>query len=89
MRFKPPEEKEEAQELLRRGYSESDINLFNSKGKLIISSQPMIYQKGFRDFQMGYASAMAWMLLLAVGLVTAVLFRTSRSWVFYNDGSNS
>ncbi|HYG37439.1 MAG TPA: ATP-binding protein [Cytophagales bacterium] len=27
-------------------YSESDINLFNSKGRLIISSQPIIYEKG-------------------------------------------
>jgi multiple sugar transport system permease protein len=48
-----------------------------------------LYERGFQDFRMGYASAMAWMLLLAVGLVTAVLFRTSRSWVFYNDGSSS
>ena len=46
-----------------------------------------LYERGFQDFRMGYASAMAWMLLLAVALVTAVLFRTSRSWVFYNDGS--
>ena len=48
-----------------------------------------LYERRFQDLRMGYASAMAWMLLLAVGLVTAVLFRTSRSWVFYNDGSNS
>jgi multiple sugar transport system permease protein len=42
-----------------------------------------LYQRGFVDFRMGYASAMAWVLLLAVAAVTALLFRTSRRWVFY------
>jgi multiple sugar transport system permease protein len=42
-----------------------------------------LYQKGFVEFRMGYASAMAWLLLAAIALVTAVLFRTSRRWVFY------
>jgi multiple sugar transport system permease protein len=32
---------------------------------------------------MGYASAMAWVLLLAVALCTALLFKTSGRWVFY------
>lgn len=42
-----------------------------------------LYDRGFVASHMGYASAMAWVLLLAVGAVTAILFRTSRSWVFY------
>ncbi len=42
-----------------------------------------LYERGFSDFDMGYASAMAWVLLLTIAVVTAVLFRTSRSWVFY------
>jgi len=44
-----------------------------------------LYQKGFGDFQFGYASAMAWVLLAVVGIVTAILFRLSRLWVFYAD----
>ncbi|MBP8535070.1 carbohydrate ABC transporter permease [Streptomyces sp. MK37H] len=45
-----------------------------------------LYDRGFTASHMGYASAMAWALLLAIGVVTAVLFRTSRAWVFYaND----
>ncbi|MGW8949450.1 carbohydrate ABC transporter permease [Streptomyces sp. NPDC055709] len=44
-----------------------------------------LYDRGFVASHMGYASAMAWVLLLAIGAVTAVLFRTSRSWVFYAD----
>ncbi|WJK39118.1 sugar ABC transporter permease [Solwaraspora sp. WMMA2056] len=42
-----------------------------------------LYDRGFTDFRMGYASAMAWMLLLGVGLVTTLLFRTARGWVHY------
>ena len=44
-----------------------------------------LYERGFTEFSMGYASAMAWVLLAAVALITAVLFRTSRYWVFYGD----
>jgi multiple sugar transport system permease protein len=44
-----------------------------------------LYEKGFGDFQFGYASAMAWVLLAVVGIVTAILFRLSRLWVFYGD----
>jgi multiple sugar transport system permease protein len=48
-----------------------------------------LYQRGFTDFRMGYASAMAWALLVAVGLVTALFFRLSRGWVFYAGESRS
>ncbi|MFC7265540.1 carbohydrate ABC transporter permease [Streptomyces lutosisoli] len=44
-----------------------------------------LYQKGFRESQMGFASAMAWMLLLAVALVTAVLFWSQKRWVHYEE----
>jgi multiple sugar transport system permease protein len=44
-----------------------------------------IYQQGFTYFQMGYASAMAWMLLLVIGTFSAIAFITSRYWVFYQD----
>ncbi|WP_329544642.1 MULTISPECIES: sugar ABC transporter permease [unclassified Streptomyces] len=47
-----------------------------------------LYERGFSASHMGYASAMAWVLLLAIGAVTLVLFKTSRSWVFYaNEGA--
>ena len=42
-----------------------------------------LYQRGFVDFRMGYASAMAWLLLVVIGAITLLLFRTSRRWVFY------
>ncbi|MEU7488879.1 sugar ABC transporter permease [Streptomyces sp. NPDC042319] len=46
-----------------------------------------LYQKGFKEAQMGFASAMAWMLLLAVALVTAVLFRSQKRWVHYEEAA--
>ncbi|MFC6088035.1 carbohydrate ABC transporter permease [Saccharothrix lopnurensis] len=42
-----------------------------------------LYQRGFTDFRMGYASAMAWVLLVVVALLTALVFRGSKRWVFY------
>ena len=44
-----------------------------------------LYEKGFGSFQMGYASAMAWFLLLIVAGMTAVNFLASKYWVFYDD----
>jgi multiple sugar transport system permease protein len=44
-----------------------------------------LYQAGFEDFEMGYASAMAWVLLVVIGIITAVIFRSARLWVFYGD----
>lgn len=42
-----------------------------------------LYRRAFNDFQMGYASAMAWVLLLIIAFFTAISFRLSRYWVFY------
>jgi len=42
-----------------------------------------LYQAGFKDFQMGYAAAMAWALLLVIGCFTAIIFRSSSYWVHY------
>jgi multiple sugar transport system permease protein len=42
-----------------------------------------LYQKGFKDFQMGYAASMAWVLLLVIAVFTALIFRSSSHWVFY------
>ena len=44
-----------------------------------------LYQKGFGQFDMGYASAMAWVLLLIIGIFTAINFIASKYWVFYDD----
>jgi multiple sugar transport system permease protein len=45
-----------------------------------------LYQSGFTDYEMGYASAMAWVFLVAVAVITAGLFSTGKFWVHYGDG---
>ncbi len=45
-----------------------------------------LYLQGWTYHEMGYASAMAWVLLLIIGLLTALVFRTSGLWVSYGVG---
>jgi multiple sugar transport system permease protein len=47
-----------------------------------------LYLEGFGESHMGYASALAWVFLVAVGLLTVVLFSTGRFWVHYSDGGD-
>ncbi|MEV4286191.1 sugar ABC transporter permease [Nonomuraea bangladeshensis] len=44
-----------------------------------------LYQRGFGNFDMGYASALAWLLLLIIAGFTAVNFWAARFWVVYDD----
>jgi multiple sugar transport system permease protein len=44
-----------------------------------------LYQRGFGSFQMGYASALAWLLLLIIAAFTALNFLLAKRWVFYGD----
>ena len=43
----------------------------------------LLYQHGFADFQMGYASAMSVLLLVVSFAVTLVIVVNSRRWVHY------
>ncbi len=45
-----------------------------------------LFEKAFEDLQMGYASALAWILFIIVMAITLVLLRTSYRWVFYEAG---
>ena len=44
-----------------------------------------LYEEAFANFRMGYASALAWLLLVIIGIFTAIAFLTSRYWVYYED----
>jgi multiple sugar transport system permease protein len=44
-----------------------------------------LYRRAFETFQMGYGSAMAWILLLIIAFFTALIFKSSRYWVFYES----
>lgn len=44
-----------------------------------------IYDMTFGKYKMGYASAMSWILFVIIMIFTALTFRYSKYWVFYND----
>ena len=65
--------------------------IFNS-GFLITNGGPLdstnfyaiyLYEVGFQFLRMGYASAMAWLLLVIIGAFTALVFLSQKYWVHY------
>jgi multiple sugar transport system permease protein len=44
-----------------------------------------LYRKAFEQFQMGYASALAWILFLIVLAMTLLVIRSSSLWVYYES----
>jgi multiple sugar transport system permease protein len=42
-----------------------------------------LYQRAFKYYQMGYGSAMAWVLVVIIGAFTVLLFKSSSAWVYY------
>ncbi len=44
-----------------------------------------IYNKAFLASQMGYASALSWVLLFVIMIVTGVIFFTAKHWVYYES----
>ncbi len=46
-----------------------------------------LYNEGFRNGRFGYASALAWVLVVLAAVVITITFRTSEKWVYYEtDG---
>jgi len=43
-----------------------------------------LYRKAFDQFQMGYASALAWVIFLAIACLSYLVFRSSPHWVYYD-----
>ncbi len=44
-----------------------------------------LFNKAFRDFQMGYASAMAWFLFIIIFAATMLNLKLSSKWVYYES----
>ena len=49
----------------------------------------LLYDNSFRYFNMGYASALAWFFFIIIMLCTAIVFKTQKYWVYYEDGGNN
>jgi multiple sugar transport system permease protein len=44
-----------------------------------------LYKRAFVTLEMGYSSAMAWILLIVIAFFTALVFRSSSYWVYYES----
>ncbi len=44
-----------------------------------------VYQQAFEYSKFGYASALAWFMLIIIVLFTSLIFKSSSGWVYYND----
>lgn len=44
-----------------------------------------LFNEAFKFFRMGYASALAWVLLIIIGVFTALAFLSSKYWVHYDN----
>ncbi|MBB4346331.1 MULTISPECIES: carbohydrate ABC transporter permease [Rhizobiaceae] len=48
-----------------------------------------IYEEAFKKFNMGYASAIAWVLFAIIMILTIVAFWSSKKWVYYAGDKRS
>lgn len=63
-----------------------------TESKIITDGGPMnstltyvlyLYRSAFTNFHMGYSCALAWILVLIIGVATLLLFKSQKSWVHY------
>lgn len=61
------------------------INIISDGGKSSgsISMVTLIYEEAFKNYNFGYASAEAWILVLFIMIVTLINFRMQKRWVHY------
>ncbi len=46
-----------------------------------------LYRTAFSESRMGYASALSWFLFVIILVLTVLIFRSARSWVYYEDNT--
>lgn len=47
-----------------------------------------VFRRCFTYYEMGYGCALSWILLIMVGIVTLIIFKSSKYWVYYESGSD-
>ena len=45
-----------------------------------------VYNQAFKYNHMGYACAMSWFMLVIMSIITLIIFKTSKFWVFSEGG---
>ena len=61
------------------------INIISDGGKSSgsVSLVVLVYEEAFKNYNFGYASAEAWILVLFILAVTLINFRFQKKWVHY------
>ena len=54
-------------------------------GQSLLFYSIYLYKQAFTFFHMGYASALAWLLFMVALVITLLIFRSARLWVFYSS----
>ena len=65
--------------------TDAAANLGDPQGSMLFYAI-YLFQQGFQDFRMGYASAMAWVLFVITMICTVTIIKGSRRWVHYQGG---
>lgn len=47
-----------------------------------------MFRRTFKYYEMGYGAALSWILLIIIGIVTLLIFKSSKYWVYYESRSN-
>ena len=47
-----------------------------------------VFRRCFTYYEMGYGCALSWILLIMVGIVTLIIFKSSKYWVYYESKSD-
>ena len=45
----------------------------------------LVYQNAFKEYKMGMASALAWIMFIIVCILTIIAFTSQKKWVYYSD----
>ena len=54
-------------------------------GQSLLFYEVYLYLRAFRDLEMGFASALGWILFFIIMIVTAVQLWLSKKWVYYES----
>ncbi|MEI0739448.1 sugar ABC transporter permease [Paenibacillus sp. JTLBN-2024] len=65
------------------GRKSGQRQLARRPGQSLLFYAVNLYQEAFIHLKMGYASALAWILFIIVMLITLLVLKTSKRWVYY------
>jgi multiple sugar transport system permease protein len=64
-------------------FGEAFVNTSGGPDRATLFYVVWVFQKAFGELQMGYASALAWILFVIILIFTVIQLKLSKKWVFY------